>query len=423
MKFRTPEGWFQKMLPPEIQVERDAHTWAKTFLSTSSASTFAKKPGPPASGPTVAQLEERWLAFKKQRVSTPRAESRRLAPATYKNYESHFKIHIRPLLGDKRPHELSIPVLRRFVRDLSDRMSPNTCWNVVSTLSKFLDDCKFEGWVAPFENLSKSDPVLEEMPERASTPVVALPVSTAQELVDCPDIPFMRRAKYTVLFTTGLTDGEAAGLHWEDAELDADIPVVRVRRAVPLIGPNGHATPGLTKNKWRLRTLPLHSAAVQALRIWRDEGWRLWARRSPQPGSPIFPNVEGGYVRSDAADQLRGDLEAIGKPKTVDGLNITIHATRRSFATWLDELGTLDRDRKHLMGHAVHDVTDKHYTVKNLPRWRAQVELIPLVWSSTLVPVLGSQEKSPQEPSSADSSMDTAPQWRLKYELCVPLRI
>lgn len=55
---------------------------------------------------------------------------------------------------------------------------------------------------------------------------------------------------------------------------------------------------------------------------------RLGRFAQHQPASPIFPNVESGYVRSDAADQLRGDLEAVGKPKTVDGLNITIHATR-----------------------------------------------------------------------------------------------
>jgi hypothetical protein len=96
----------------------------------------------------------------------------------------------------------------------------------------------------------------------------------------------------------------------------------------------------------------------------------------------------------------------------VNGRNVDFHATRRSCATWLEELGANDVHRKRLMGHAFKDVTDKSYTRKThelLVQLRETVELIPPRWSSSLVRVFGAAA-----PSSPNSSMELAPPARLE---------
>lgn len=174
----------------------------------------------------------------------------------------------------------------------------------------------------------------------------------------------------------------------------------------------GWARPGRTKNEHRLRTLPVHTTAVQALRLWLDQGYELWAGRKPEVGMPLFPGLDGDYSRTDAAVHIRQDLRAAGLPDKVDGRNVDFHATRRSCATWLEELGANDVHRKRLMGHAIKDVTDKNYTRKTrelMVQLRGTVELIPLRWSSTLVRVFGAAA-----PSEANSSTNSAPQRRPK---------
>jgi integrase len=278
--------------------------------------------------------------------------------------------------------------------------------------ASFLDDCKYEGWSTPFENCARSQAVLDEMPKKERKAVIAVPLEWAQALLDCTDVPFIRRIKYAVAFTSRLTDGEICGLNVEDARLDDELPVFTINRACQAKAKDGWARPGRTKNDYRMRTLPMHSTAKQALRIWLDHGYEIWAGKKPEPGKPLFPGLDGDYSRTDAAVHIRQDLRAAGLPDKIDDRNVDFHATRRSCATWLEELGANDLHRKRLMGHAIKDVTDTNYTRKTrelMVQLRETVELIPLRWSSSLVRVFGAAA-----PSAPNSSMDSAPPTRLE---------
>jgi hypothetical protein len=156
----------------------------------------------------------------------------------------------------------------------------------------------------------------------------------------------------------------------------------------------------------------MHSVAVHAIRLWLAQGYELWAGHKPEPSMPLFPGLDGDYSRTDAAVHIRQDLRATGLPNKVEGRNVDFHATRRSCATWLEELGANDTHRKRLMGHSIQDVTDKNYTRKTrelLVQLRETVELIPLRWSSTLVRIIGAPA-----PSESDSSRNSAPPRRLE---------
>jgi hypothetical protein len=75
---------------------------------------------------------------------------------------------------------------------------------------------------------------------------------------------------------------------------------------------------------------------------------------------------------------MREDLERIGLPGTIRGQPVNFKATRASFATWLDEAGVSEQVRKRLMGHALRDVTEKHYTVREMEQLARAVAMIAI---------------------------------------------
>jgi integrase len=194
--------------------------------------------------------------------------------------------------------------------------------------------------------------------------------------------------RWLLALTSGLAEGELAGLKLDDLALDAPIPTVKVTKALRLKGDDGWASMGATKTDNRVRVLPLHPGAVRvlplhpgavrALRAWRATGWAQYVGRAPKGHDALFPNSAGESWRPDSAPLLRADLVAAGLPDTYEGHPYTAHATRRSFATWLTEAGVPSDTVKRLMGHAAEGVTAQHYAAQNLETLAAAVAKIEL---------------------------------------------
>jgi hypothetical protein len=87
---------------------------------------------------------------------------------------------------------------------------------------------------------------------------------------------------------------------------------------------------------------------------------------------------------------------------------IDFKATRSPFATWLDEAGVDERVRKRLMGHRASDVTERHYTKRELERLAEAVAMIGLEWRPGTVPVTVSAGTVTE-----NSSMISAPTARI----------
>jgi hypothetical protein len=267
LKWRAPDGspirWPSKMLPDEFNREehrRAALHWVENFLPTATVKAFVRKPGPRTGGLRVAEIETSWLKIQKERV-----DNNKIAPSTYGNYVTHLKRHIVPLLGTRRPYECDVPALLAFVRELPKRLDPrskkpigaNHCWNILKTLTVFLDGCQDEGFVPAFTNYARSKRVLDEMPARTKSNPVALAVAAAQALIDCTDVPFIRRVKYALAFTSSMADGEISGLNIGDIDLgDVELPTASIKRACRAEGKEGHAEIGPPKNEHRLRVVP-----------------------------------------------------------------------------------------------------------------------------------------------------------------------
>jgi hypothetical protein len=136
----------------------------------------------------------------------------------------------------------------------------------------------------------------------------------------------------------GLRDGEIAALQWQDADLDAPVPCLHVRKARALVREKDEQT-GPTKNAGSNRDVPIHPLAVKALRMWKGRGWVEWVGRHAQTHDFVFPSEKGEVWRPRSAETLRALLLAAGCEATFAGKPIDFHALRRSFATWLARAG------------------------------------------------------------------------------------
>ncbi len=222
--------------------------------------------------------------------------------------------------------------------------------------------------------------VQRELPELETKSIVRIPIEWARGLIHDERISIEWQARYAIGFTSGARDGEIAGLRWNDMDVECNPPTFRIDRAVAIIGEKGEggfAKVKAPKTKGSKRTMPLHSVAMAKLLQWREK-WSELVGREPKPDDFVFPGPTGGPARPKSAAQMREDLERIGLPGTIRGQSVTFKATRASFATWLDEAGVPEQVRKRLMGHAVRDVTEKHYTVRELEQLARAVATIEI---------------------------------------------
>jgi hypothetical protein len=140
-----------------------------------------------------------------------------------------------------------------------------------------------------------------------------------------------KAAAVFVLGLTGLRQGEAAGLGWDDVRLTGDSPSITVRWQVREGWRNRYESRPQDPTKGRkVRMVPLHPAAVAALLSIRGE---LQRRGWYRDDGPVFPGI---------ADTWRSDPEVL-KPEAVHrwakaaGLPHpeawNVHSLRHSFAT------------------------------------------------------------------------------------------
>jgi len=365
-------GQPQKVLPREIVRQRDAETWALEWLRVQGIRPDAVLEQRRDEGLSLAACAEKWLEL--------RSKDSRIAPATLNNNRQHLKNWILPILGTRPIASIEAPEVGAFLRDVREKRSPSTVRNVYYTLCTLYSDAMAEGWVNALANVIAHPAVQRELPDLETKSAVRIPIEWARGLVHDARISIEWQARYALGFTSGARDGEIAGLRWNDIDAECNPPVFRIDRAVAIIGEKGEggfAKVKGPKTKGSKRTMPLHSVALAKLLQWREK-WCELVGREPKPGDFVFPGPSGGPARPKSAAQLREDLERIGLPTSIRGQPVNFKATRASFATWLDEAGVPEQVRKRLMGHAVRDVTEKHYTVREMEQLAKAVGVIVL---------------------------------------------
>lgn len=154
--------------------------------------------------------------------------------------------------------------------------------------------------------------VRQGIPRRRRSPKPQLTIEIAEKLLTHAELPEHWRVRILIGCTGGLRDGEIAGLQWQDVDLDAAVPVMRVRKAVALVGEKGTAELGRTKTEGSVRDVPVHPEASRAIRAWKARGWLEWVGRRPKPEDFLLPSEQGCQWRPRSAEMIRTLLLAAG---------------------------------------------------------------------------------------------------------------
>lgn len=326
-------------------------------------------------GMLVSTAVEKWLALAERRQ-----KDALIAPATLKDYKIDAKLYLLPHFGDKPLRALDVPCARAWLRQIRGQKSASTVRGARSSAAVFYDCAVAEGWVKdqnPFDNRALLDE-LPALPVTGAPQVV--PLASIQKLIDASSIPLAWRARYVLATTTGARDGEIHGARLCNLALNAEVPSWRIEQATAIVGREGFASANATKTRTSVRTLPLHPAAVAALREWLETGWALWTCRAPGTLDYVFPGEDGNPSRPRSAENLRADLVHVGLAAEIDGLPVEFKSLRATFATALDEAGVDENVRRRLLGHGGRTVTERHYTRRELAQLSAAVAHIGLVW-------------------------------------------
>jgi integrase len=378
IKFRTPEGARKGKNAP-VQFGPDDRVRAVAW-----ADEWIRDQRPPAT--TIRELTPRWLEYRK---ANPKVGHR-----TYVQNESNLRLHVAThAIADMPIPEVSASVLREWVRGLAAKQAPFSVRNSVNSLTAFFEDMLAEDEIELPANPMKHAKVRAVIPEAVTKAghgvIVHIEQAHLSAFLSCgdPAIPRWRRVKDTLALTSGLRDGELHGLAWSHVRLDAEIPYVQVDRQLATRGENGHASFEDPKKR-SFRFLPLHELATTALLWWRAKGWTLWTGTEPQDDSPVFPNSSGDYCRPASPGFLRTDLAIARCPTTFHGAPIDYHATRRSFATYLEGAGVPSGMIAELLGHTAQGTAKRHYIAATMgPRLEAIRRLdlsgISLAWLVT----------------------------------------
>ncbi len=303
---------------------------------------------------TVGDMLEPWLAI---------IDAGELAPATKAQHRTNAG-RIRDAFDDQEPAGLTVPVLRAWLRKLRGDVSASRTRNVFFTLGRFLDDAAAEGWhTAP--NACRTRKVREELPapdERDDEDKGRHTEAEASKLLASVRVAAPERfVRYVLAFTSGLRDGELAGLTWSSLASEHQVDVLRVRDAIAQSGDDGPSSRRATKTKASRRPVPVHPVAALVLAWWRADGWRAYVGRAPEDGDPILPSPDGGTWRPRSAELFRDDLEAAGLPTDYEGEPLELRSTRRSFCTWLDAHGVAADLQDRLIRHVDRSVRGRHY--------------------------------------------------------------
>ncbi len=273
-----------------------------------------------------------------------------LSPRTMEAYRDRLDKQILPGLGQLRIHELSIGVVDRHVRLVSDNHGIATarmCRSVLSgmcTLAARYDALQHN----PVRALGPLNSKARKAPRALTVPQLrqlraALTYDDPAIARDLPDL-------VSFLMATGLRIGEACGLTWD--AVDLDVGTVEVRATAVRVRGQGIVIK-TTKTDAGARTLVLPGWCVAML---RDRAASIDSSEKGHRERPVFPAPLGGWRDpSNTQADLRDAFTTAGFDW------VTSHVFRKTVATLMDQAGLSSRAAADQLGHANTSMTTDVY--------------------------------------------------------------
>lgn len=419
-KYRCFGGgaWKTKWLPKSIHQHQaiEAELWFMTWYLKLLETGASRPANEIRTVKTAKVLVPIWLRERDQRKTGSSQNYHRLltnaANCWILDNPKHPHLSIESLDLER---DFSVELIRQWLRSIP--LSPGTVLGIVGVLRNFFRDLIAEGTLdAAMVNPLDTKPVVRELKElralrdrkrsrdgrrivTAQTAEEASTLCTAKHA----KVPPGRQVRYAFALATAARDNEIQALTWNDLDLDAAVPCVKITKQLlkPGIKPplwfeseraagrsrkeilsSPHAV--LCEPKYgRGRTVPLHPTIVTRLRRWRDLGWKLHVGSKPRSDDPLFPRdrkspVPGIFAHSQSAPLLRQDLRHLGLPTDVHGRPLVFHSLRHTTASLLKAAGVPLDDVGELLGHANGSVTRQHYVDSQLSTLYGHVCKLPL---------------------------------------------
>ncbi len=253
---------------------------SKQFARKGDASAYLTKVGwevsqgthtPDSVSVTVSKAADLWVA-------ATRAKGRERS--TIKQYEEWAELHIKPLIGEKKLSQLTMPMVEMFKDSLLETRSAAMAGKVLSGLSMLISEAQRRGLVA--QNVAKGVKVVRSSRDRkriiipGKDDVRALLGAAQAADADAPGM-------YALLMSialSGLRSSELRGLRKTDVDLK--VGIIHVAQRADQWGEIGPP-----KSEAGTRSIPIPPALISEL--------RKWMLRAPVGElGLLFPNSEGG---------------------------------------------------------------------------------------------------------------------------------
>jgi integrase len=341
------------------------------------------------SGTLLRVLADEMFAEKRAAVAAGQ-----MSPGTVRNYESHWRLYIEPVLGDVPLEWVTPRRCDQFLKQLRRGKGYAVVKGVRSALSEILA-------VAERADALPRNPVeqVADIPGSAAKPARALDPAEAVDLWEkltvlaqtlpdkagnnrryrqtgCdPDLPHL------VLWMLGTSDrlGNALAVHW---------PWIDLQAATAKLGPNVirvkgeglRLNDGTTKTRDAVLDLPDPVVAMLLLR----------QQRTYAPMGPVFCDAFGGLRDpSNTSRSLRAALDEVGYDW------VTSHVFRKTVATVLDDAGLSARHVADQLRHARPSMTQDRYMKRGARNPQAKSALEAMLSTKPDRKVVGLHDGAP----------------------------
>lgn len=271
---------------------------------------------------------------------------RKLSVHTLDNYRRDLA-QLAALASEKPGHEPMAQLtqfdIRRFASQLHARgMSPSSIARKLSAWRGFF------GWLALQQPLSANPVDGVKAPKRAKTLPKALGVDDAVKLVSSPvaadnDKPVHKlcsKAMFELLYSSGLRVSELTSLDVRHQQQGAYLSQGWLDMDAAELTVTGKGS--------KRRSVPVGTAAVQALREWLAVRGSLARAEPPEDANALFLSARGRRISArEVQKRIKAHAQALGIPADVHP-----HVLRHSFASHvLQSSGDL-RAVQEMLGHA-----------------------------------------------------------------------
>ena len=287
---------------------------------------------------TVAAYLSRWLVA---------SASQRVRPRTLAGYRLIADKHLIPAIGRVPVAKLTPAQVQATLNGMSGK--PQTIRNAHAVLRRALNQAVRWG------TIPRNVAALVDLPRVERHEVSGLSPADAKAVIAAVAGD---RIEALVLLTlsTGLRQGEALGLRWQDVDLEAG--TLRVRYSLQRMPGRGTelVEPKTTRSR-RTLALPISTAAALREHRKRQLAERLWAGSRWQEGDFLFTTTIGTpMIGSDVTRHFQALLRAAGLPP------MRFHDLRHGAASLLLAQGVHPRVVMEMLGHSTITLTMNVYS-------------------------------------------------------------